>query len=129
MSYTWPQWDDPHNPSGNIDAQIGTYTEGISTTWEQTSNPSPVIEGPKLILLCGIPGIGKDFLCDYVCEHFPFQFQWFKCISQDQYGCGQGAAQECKKAVKLALTEGYSVIVKRNNHTIRDRKFFADMAR
>jgi hypothetical protein len=89
--------------------------------------PSP---GPKLVFLCGIPGIGKDSLCDYVCQHFPVEFQWFQCFSQDQFAAAYGPQKglACQQAVESALADGYSVILKRNNHTIQDRRAYVEMA-
>ena len=97
-----------------------------------TPNAPPVekVEGPKLVFLCGVPGIGKDSLCDYILEHFPVEFQLYKCYSQDQfakqYGPQKGLA--CQQAVETALASGYSVILKRNNHMARDRKAYVDIA-
>ena len=85
---------------------------------------------PVLILLCGIPGIGKDTLSDYVFQHYPSEFQWFQSFSQDQfanaYGSQKGLA--CRQAVAAALANGYSVILKRNNHTKRDRQAYVELA-
>lgn len=98
-----------------------------------SSAPAPVIhydQGPKLIMLCGMPGIGKDSLCDFVFQHFPQEFHAYQCFSQDQfaeaYGPQKGLA--CRQAVEYALASGYSVILKRNNHTRRDRQAYVELA-
>ena len=82
------------------------------------------IQKPRLVFLCGIPGIGKDTLCDSVCKGFPNEFQHYRCYSQDEFQNGLA----CRQAVEIALSCGYSVILKRNNHTQQDRRAYVEIA-
>jgi len=85
-------------------------------------------ESPKLVFLCGVPGLGKDSLCDFILKHCPDKFQHFRCFSQDQFVNSPNKKAACLEAVERTLASGLSVVLKRNNHAARDRDAFVQIA-
>eukprot|EP01065_Artemidia_motanka_P049816 TRINITY_DN8371_c0_g1_i1.p1 TRINITY_DN8371_c0_g1~~TRINITY_DN8371_c0_g1_i1.p1 ORF type:complete len:542 (+),score=180.32 TRINITY_DN8371_c0_g1_i1:96-1721(+) len=85
----------------------------------QRKGPSEVCDQGLAVLVCGIPGSGKDYVGRKVAEGFPGA----AAFSQDQHGKG------ARKHFEKLMSEGKNpIFVLRNNFDPSDRGNYADLA-
>ena len=79
-----------------------------------------------MLILVGLPGSGKSTLASSLLRQSPRQ--WAR-INQDSINKGKrGTRDMCLKAAKLAIQQGYDVIIDRTSVTPEHRKYFIDLA-
>lgn len=102
-------------------AKVSGPSTARSDTAEMTSPSRP--QGPNLVLLTGLPGLGKDLICECLqATYTEFKFDWV--FLSDDLHCqypNEAAVHTCYDAVQEALMCGQSVMLKSNSFNQEDR--------
>jgi predicted kinase len=111
------------------------YKSNADKLYASLGNLPQAGENPVLVLLCGLPGIGKTYLAGRLSERLPFvtlESDALRRVLNPNPNHGKAESARLFSAIHIIcerlLNEGHSVIVDATNLTESHRQYFYDIA-